>query len=219
MKEIELSGKRAEGRVMLVDDEIWEIYGELGKIMNGFVPVISLGSTSYGQLSFPRFMNYQCTSRFHHVAWKIHCLLTGKEYPKQWDKNSQINHINQNKLDNRIENLEVVTHAENMAKVVNSESRKQMYEQNSRARGGSVFPYEYKEGSVTKRGWVASVHHFKKRYQKKFGKNREAEARAWASELTSRLNSNALTDDLLSKRTPSQRGLEISKTLQSKRNV
>ena len=184
-----------EESLVLVDDVIWNKYVEIG-LRAGRIPIPYINRKGYADCCFPKLMDGKTNSRFHHAVWKIHCMLTGKEYPKEWNNDCQINHINENKLDNRIENLEIVSGQENIDK---SSKQKDMFFENSHAHGGSVVFSSYfdKKYGCQRSYYRATVIHFKNKYQKKFGINREADARQWADEMTKRLNANQPVDDLI----------------------
>lgn len=155
--EIELSGRNGFGLKTIVDDWVWE------EIKNrlGYVPSISAtsGDYIYAQISWEGK-----TKRLHHVVWQIHCEKNGLEYPKfsasydadDWNKAPTINHKYYNKLDNRISELEVLTHEEN------SFDANTTREYDIKPRGGCIT-----KRSDRKNGWVAQIQYKGKRLTKK----------------------------------------------------
>lgn len=105
MKKIWLSGKRGEGKYTLVDDDIFEKYGELKW---------HLSDTGYA------------IRRNNGITTRLHRLITN------CPKNLVTDHINRNKLDNRRENLRCVTQSENVLNRSVVENAKGYYHSNSK---------------------------------------------------------------------------------------
>lgn len=101
-----------------MSDEIWaeipgfkdylaSTKGQIGSIKNGHFKVISQRSHNKGYNRVDLW--YENQSKYY----LVHKLVTLAFYGKR-PKNKEVNHINTNKKDNRLENLEYVTKKENM---------------------------------------------------------------------------------------------------------
>lgn len=94
MREIHLGGKKAAGRVALVDDEDYELAMQRSWFVHEQV--------NSGKMRGP----YVVTGRLAGAPpTRLHCLIMGRAY---------VDHVNHNTLDNRRENLRLATVAQNM---------------------------------------------------------------------------------------------------------
>lgn len=111
----------------------------------------SISKNNYPKISF--YKDGNC--RFKTLL--IHRLLA-KGYIPNPENKPCVNHINGIKIDNRIENLEWVTHRENTNHSFSTGLQK------TGNRGGGIYPHKTRQG---KPGWSGEILHNGKKYKKR----------------------------------------------------